>query len=374
MGEADINTLTMKQYLALTRGNQAPGVVKPEIGGNVNFEIKCKFMRELKEDTFYGNKNDDAYEYMERILDIVSLFNIPGVIHDAVMLRVFPITLTGATKRWVNRLSLGTINTWDLLKNAFIQREVKEQHTETKKGECKEIFTKVGLPLYTPFYYSPEEIEYFFADSSLSEEVVQEEMEKAEEINDETAQCEPTDQLLMPIDFVILDMVEDFIIPIILGRPLFAIAHAKVDIFRKSVSLEVGNQKVIFKTKDDPNKTLFETVCAIRNEKSLMNDDLMKIDHDLFLYDSKSCIATNEFNYLLVTDPHIFSYEVYEQESQNEVDHKCRKLDQGKLWENEAKEEPNKECELDLSSFAKLKEHWCKAILQKKGMSTNFSH
>nr|GEY65062.1 hypothetical protein [Tanacetum cinerariifolium] len=55
-------------------------------------------MRELAEDTFFGNKNNDAHEYVEWVLDIVSLFNIPGVTHDAVMLRVFPITLTGATK------------------------------------------------------------------------------------------------------------------------------------------------------------------------------------------------------------------------------------------------------------------------------------
>ncbi|GJT65642.1 reverse transcriptase zinc-binding domain-containing protein [Tanacetum coccineum] len=41
---------------------------------------------------------------------------------DAVMLRVFPFTLTGAAKRWVDRLAPGTINTWDLLKKAFIQR------------------------------------------------------------------------------------------------------------------------------------------------------------------------------------------------------------------------------------------------------------
>nr|GFB10444.1 hypothetical protein [Tanacetum cinerariifolium] len=48
----------------------APGVVKPEIRGNVNFEIKSQFMRELKEETFSGNKNDDAYEHVERTLDI----------------------------------------------------------------------------------------------------------------------------------------------------------------------------------------------------------------------------------------------------------------------------------------------------------------
>ncbi|GJR54744.1 hypothetical protein Tco_1405265 [Tanacetum coccineum] len=68
MAEGDIDNLTMEKYLALTRGNQAPGVVKPVIGGNV--------------------------------LDIVSLFNIPRVTHDAVMLRVFPITLTRAIKRY----------------------------------------------------------------------------------------------------------------------------------------------------------------------------------------------------------------------------------------------------------------------------------
>ncbi|GJX27745.1 hypothetical protein Tco_0235824 [Tanacetum coccineum] len=34
----------MEQYLALSRENQAPGMVKPEIGGNVNFEIKSQFI------------------------------------------------------------------------------------------------------------------------------------------------------------------------------------------------------------------------------------------------------------------------------------------------------------------------------------------
>ncbi|GKA16193.1 hypothetical protein Tco_0695940 [Tanacetum coccineum] len=59
MAGVDINTLTMEQYLALSRENQAPGVVKPKIGGNVNFEIKSQFMQELREDTFSENKNED---------------------------------------------------------------------------------------------------------------------------------------------------------------------------------------------------------------------------------------------------------------------------------------------------------------------------
>ncbi|GJS54832.1 uncharacterized mitochondrial protein-like protein [Tanacetum coccineum] len=122
MTGVDINTLTMEQYLALSRENQAPGVVKLEIRGNVNFEIKSQFMRELREDTFSGNKNEDAHDHVDRVLNIVSLFNILGVSQDAVLLRVFPFTLTGAAKRWVDRLTPGAVNTWDLLKKAFIQR------------------------------------------------------------------------------------------------------------------------------------------------------------------------------------------------------------------------------------------------------------
>ncbi|GKD02407.1 uncharacterized mitochondrial protein-like protein [Tanacetum coccineum] len=112
----------MEQYLALSRENQAPGVVKPEIEGNINFEIKSQFMRELKEDTFFRNNNEDAHDHVDRVLNIVSLFNILGASQDAILLRVFLFTLTRASKRWVDRLTPGAVNTWDLLKKAFIQR------------------------------------------------------------------------------------------------------------------------------------------------------------------------------------------------------------------------------------------------------------
>ncbi|GJR32558.1 hypothetical protein Tco_1108790 [Tanacetum coccineum] len=51
------------------------------------------------------------------------------------------------------------------------------------------------------------------------------------------------DIFILPIDFVILDLIEDFRMPVILGRPLLATTHAKVDIFRKTIFLEVGNEK-----------------------------------------------------------------------------------------------------------------------------------
>ncbi|GJX56313.1 hypothetical protein Tco_0286210 [Tanacetum coccineum] len=92
--------------------------------GNVGSQRKCNHNignEMVREDAIFENKNNDAHEHVEQVLDIVSLFNIPGVSHDAVMQRIFLITLTGAAKRWVDRLPPRTISSWDLLKKDFIQ-------------------------------------------------------------------------------------------------------------------------------------------------------------------------------------------------------------------------------------------------------------
>nr|GEU70730.1 reverse transcriptase domain-containing protein [Tanacetum cinerariifolium] len=70
MEGVDMNTLTMEQYLELTHGNQASAMVKLVIEGNVNFEIKSQLMRELREDTFFGKKNEDAHDHIDRVLSI----------------------------------------------------------------------------------------------------------------------------------------------------------------------------------------------------------------------------------------------------------------------------------------------------------------
>ncbi|GJU62833.1 reverse transcriptase domain-containing protein [Tanacetum coccineum] len=110
----------MEQYLALIQDNIRPGIVKPEIDGDVKFEINGNFMRELRRKPFKGTNDEDAHEHMRRVLEIVDLFHFPGVTHDAVLFRVFSITLTGPTLRWKNRLSAGLITTWDLLEKVFI--------------------------------------------------------------------------------------------------------------------------------------------------------------------------------------------------------------------------------------------------------------
>ncbi|GJS48692.1 reverse transcriptase domain-containing protein [Tanacetum coccineum] len=88
------------------------------------------------------------------------------------------------------------------------------------------------------------------------------------------------EKFIFPVDFVILDIVEDIRMPIILGRPLIATAHAQVDIFRKTISLEVGSEKVIFKMRSSFTATNFESVRSIKSETFVEDDNLKEIDYD----------------------------------------------------------------------------------------------
>ncbi|GJT48998.1 hypothetical protein Tco_0975155 [Tanacetum coccineum] len=93
--EVDINTLTIEQYMAWVQDDIRPDVVKPNIGNDVEFEINSNFMKELRRKLFKGTDDEDAHQHVRRVLEIVYLFHFPGVTHDAIMLRVFPVTLKG---------------------------------------------------------------------------------------------------------------------------------------------------------------------------------------------------------------------------------------------------------------------------------------
>ncbi|GKA44277.1 putative reverse transcriptase domain-containing protein [Tanacetum coccineum] len=50
------------------------------------------------------------------------------------------------------------------------------------------------------------------------------------------------------VEFIILDMPEDIKVPLILGRPFLSTALAKIDVYKKNITLRVGEEKIIFKS------------------------------------------------------------------------------------------------------------------------------
>ncbi|GJU63087.1 hypothetical protein Tco_1244922 [Tanacetum coccineum] len=81
--DVDISALTLEQYIALIPVDIKPGIVNPKIGDDVKFNINANFMRELRCKLFAGTDDEDAYEHVRTVLEIVDLFHFPGVTHDA---------------------------------------------------------------------------------------------------------------------------------------------------------------------------------------------------------------------------------------------------------------------------------------------------
>ncbi|GJZ17734.1 hypothetical protein Tco_0553857 [Tanacetum coccineum] len=104
---------TMEHYMSKTRGEYGSGVARPKIDVNAQFELKGKFLKELRDNTFSGSEHEDANEHIEKVLKIVDLFSIPNVTQDQVMLHAFLVSLTGAASRWLRNELASSITTWE---------------------------------------------------------------------------------------------------------------------------------------------------------------------------------------------------------------------------------------------------------------------
>ncbi|GKA38590.1 reverse transcriptase domain-containing protein [Tanacetum coccineum] len=138
----------MEQYLAWVQDDIRLGMVKPKIGDDIEFEININFMRELRRKLFKGTHDKDAHEHVRRVLEIADLLHLPGVTHDAVMLRVFPITLKGSALRWINRLSAGLVTIWDLFEKAFIRQYCLPFKTAKKLEIIRNFKQEIDETLY----------------------------------------------------------------------------------------------------------------------------------------------------------------------------------------------------------------------------------
>ncbi|GKD80541.1 putative reverse transcriptase domain-containing protein [Tanacetum coccineum] len=94
-------------------------------------------------------------------------------------------------------------------------------------------------------------------------------------------------KFIFPVDFVILDFIKDNKVPIILERPMLATAHARIDVFRGKILLEVGKEQVIFNVNEGATPVTVSHVCVIKDFDVIDNiegpDDLEEFltDDDL---------------------------------------------------------------------------------------------
>nr|GEY39705.1 DNA-directed DNA polymerase [Tanacetum cinerariifolium] len=109
------------------------------------------------------------------------------------------------------------------------------------------------------------------------------------------------DKFLFPIDFVVLDMPEDIKVPLILRRPFLSTAHAKIDVFKRKITLRVRDDKIVFKS-DKPTSNIIKRIFALGlRERMELNLEARLMGEALILNGSldhvyRDCIELNDLS------------------------------------------------------------------------------
>nr|GEU59811.1 putative ribonuclease H-like domain-containing protein [Tanacetum cinerariifolium] len=103
------------------------------------------------------------------------------------------------------------------------------------------------------------------------------------------------------VDFIILDMPKDIKVPLILRRPFLSTAHAKIDVFKRKITLRVGEEKIIFKSVKPASSLIKRVYMLSLRERMELDLEARLIEETLVLNRSldpffKNYIELNDLN------------------------------------------------------------------------------
>ncbi|GJS91982.1 reverse transcriptase domain-containing protein [Tanacetum coccineum] len=107
----------------------ADRVVAPTLGFAITipktaneFANKGNHLTLVKGNQFDGRIKTDSHKHIHEFLKICDMFKYRDTENKAVRLMMFPLSLTGEAKAWLDELNEGTIKTWNEHRTAFINR------------------------------------------------------------------------------------------------------------------------------------------------------------------------------------------------------------------------------------------------------------
>ncbi|GKD76435.1 hypothetical protein Tco_1339056 [Tanacetum coccineum] len=84
------------------------------------FAIKDNHLTLITGNQFDGKTRTNPHKHIHEFLKICDMFKYRDTKNEVVRLMMFPPSLTGEVKTWLDELNEGTIEMWDELQTAFI--------------------------------------------------------------------------------------------------------------------------------------------------------------------------------------------------------------------------------------------------------------
>ncbi|GJY72479.1 reverse transcriptase domain-containing protein [Tanacetum coccineum] len=125
---------TMAQLLEAPTEGYEDAIVVPEITAD-NFELKHGLLTLVQNKQFFGHDKEDPHAHIRYFNKITSTMKFPNVPSTSVKLMLFPFSLEGAARIWLEKEPPRSILTWDDLVSKFINKFFPPSKTTNLRNE-----------------------------------------------------------------------------------------------------------------------------------------------------------------------------------------------------------------------------------------------
>nr|GEX72505.1 reverse transcriptase domain-containing protein [Tanacetum cinerariifolium] len=112
---------TMAELLQVPNEGYEDAIVIPEIAAN-NFELKHGLINLVQNKQFFGHDKEDPHAHIRYFNKITFTMRVPNVPSSSIKLMLFPFSLEGAARIWLEKEPLRSIQTRDDLVSKFINQ------------------------------------------------------------------------------------------------------------------------------------------------------------------------------------------------------------------------------------------------------------
>ncbi|GKB75466.1 hypothetical protein Tco_0942361 [Tanacetum coccineum] len=119
---------TMAELLRAPTEGYAEAIVVPPILAE-HFELKHSLINMMTSDQFFGLEKDNPHDHIRWFNKITSTIKYKDVPNSAIKLMLFPFSLAGAARRWLEKEPPRSILTWEDLITGIIFKDMLQQPT-----------------------------------------------------------------------------------------------------------------------------------------------------------------------------------------------------------------------------------------------------
>ncbi|GJU96701.1 reverse transcriptase domain-containing protein [Tanacetum coccineum] len=128
------DTRTMSELLQAPTEGYEDAIVIPAILAE-NFELKVGLLSLVTSSQFHGFERDDPHSHIRWFNNITSMLKYKNVPHDAIKLMLFPFSLEGAARIWLEKEPPRSIHTWEDLVSKFVNYFFPPSKTTNLKND-----------------------------------------------------------------------------------------------------------------------------------------------------------------------------------------------------------------------------------------------